>query len=436
VASWETQRLCKDGRTLDVWVTLTTLRDEGGRPAAVATTERDVTERKRVEQTIRELNASLERRIAERTAELESANRTLQTEVAERRRVGEALRESNQRLETILATAADGVITFAEDRTIGSFNRAAERMFGYAAAEVAGRKVDVLIPGPYGEQQASRFADYLAPGAGRPAAPRRVLGRRKDGSTFPMELSVSEARDGRTLYTAIVRDVSAALALEREVLEVVTAEQRRIGQDLHDSVGQELTGLGLMAESLAESFADRAQPAAQTAQKIAAAVRRALKQVRALSRGLVPVEVDAEGLMLALAELAERTRDTSVAPAGSGPGRNCAFVCEEPVLVEDNRTATHLYHIAQEAVANALKHSQARNIEIRLEADDRELTLSVRDDGVGPPRRPAEAGGMGLKIMNYRAGLIGAALSVTPAAGGGTAVSCVLPRKEGADYAG
>jgi two-component system CheB/CheR fusion protein len=405
--SWETQRLCKDGRVLDVWATRSVLKDEAGHPTAVASLERDITERKRAEQTIRELNATLERRIAERTAEL---------------------RDSNQRLATILATAAEGVITFAADRTIDSFNRAAERIFGYAAAEVLGRKVDALIPAPYPAEQAGRFADYLAPGAGKAAGPRRVLGRRKDGSTFPMELSVSEMRDGRALYTVIVRDVSESLALEREVLEVAAAEQRRIGQDLHDSVGQELTGLGLMAEGLAEALPDKSQPAAQAAQKIADAVRRALKQVRALSRGLTPVEVDAEGLMLALAELAERTRDTSPAPAGSGPGRNCTFVCEEPVLVEDTRTATHLYHIAQEAVANALKHSQARKIEIRLAADERSLTLSVRDDGVGPPERPDDSRGMGLKIMGYRAGLIGATLSVAPAPGGGTVVRCVAMR--------
>jgi two-component system CheB/CheR fusion protein len=399
VHSWETQRLCKDGRVLDVWATRTTIQDDAGRPVAVASIERDITERKRVEETIRELNASLERRIAERTAEL---------------------RDSNQRLETILATAAEGVVTFTEDRTVESFNQAAERIFGYAAAEVVGQKVDLLIPGAHAEEVTSRFAGHLTPAAGRPAGTQRVLGRRKDGSTFPMELSVSEVRDGRTLYTAIVRDVSERLALEREVLEVAAAEQRRIGQDLHDSVGQELTGLGLMAESLIEALPDGSQPAARTAQKIADAVRRALKQVRALSRGLTPVEVAAEGLMLALAELAERTREVS--------GRNCTFVCEEPVLLEDNRTATHLYHIAQEAVANALKHSQARNIEIRLEADESTLTLSVRDDGVGPPPRPDEGEGMGLKIMRYRAGLINAELSVAPAPGGGTLVSCVLMR--------
>jgi PAS domain S-box-containing protein len=305
---WETQRSCKDGRVLDVSIALTTLRDDAGQPVAVAATARDITGRKRTEQVIRELNATLEQRIAERTAELETLNHSLQAEIAERTRMEEALRESGERLAAMVNATSE--------------------------------------------------------------------------------------------------------------------EQQRIGQDLHDSVGQELTGLGLMAESLTETFTDKTQPAADITQKIVAGIRRALKQVRSLSRGLIPVEVDAEGLMSALGGLAEHSNDIS--------GRHCVctFTCAEPVLLDDNATATHLYHIAQEAVSNALKHSHAQHIDIGLQADGARLTLTVRDDGDGMPPEQRESKGMGLKIMRYRAGVINATLKIGVADGGGTEVSCVLMRGE------
>ncbi len=126
--------------------------------------------------------------------------------------------------------------------------------------------------------------------------------------------------------------------------------------------------------------------------------------------------------MAALAGLAERTNDM--------PSRHChcTFTCAEPVLLDDNATATHLYHIAQEAVSNALKHSHAQHIDIGLKADGPRLTLTVRDDGDGLPSEQRESKGMGLKIMRYRAGVINATLHVGAADDGGTEVSCVLMR--------
>ncbi len=124
--------------------------------------------------------------------------------------------------------------------------------------------------------------------------------------------------------------------------------------------------------------------------------------------------------MAALAELASQTSELH--------GGTCTFECKEPVLVDDNQTATHLYRIAKEAVTNALKHSRANNIVISLEDDEKTITLRVRDDGVGLPREPLATRGMGLKIMRYRAGLINAGLTVGPAEPGGTLVSCTIAK--------
>ena len=141
-----------------------------------------------------------------------------------------------------------------------------------------------------------------------------------------------------------------------------------------------------------------------------------LGQVRAISRGLIRVEVDAEGLMAALAELAAQTTELHAV--------TCTFDCPKPVHVADNHTATQLYSIAREAVTNALKHAQARNITIRLDGDEQSVTLRVQDDGVGFPEPPIDTNGMGLKIMRYRAGLVNAHLSVGPAEGAGAVVTC------------
>jgi two-component system CheB/CheR fusion protein len=337
------------------------------------------------------------------------------------RKHAERLRqESEDRLRTIVNTAVDAIITIDESGIIDSVNPAAEQMFGYSATEMIGQNVKMLMPSPYREEHEGYLARYLRTGEKRIIGiGREVQGRRKDGSTFPVDLTVSEFHDRtKRLFSGVLRDLSARKALEREVLEVATMEQWRIGQELHDSTGQELTALGLLAEGLVEALAKSSPAEAVLATKIAEGIKRVLGQVRALSRGLIPVEVDAAGLMAALAELASRTSGLH--------GVTCTFDCREPVLLEDNQTATHLYRIAKEAVTNALKHSRAKNITISLEGDDRSVTLRIRDDGVGFPREPVETKGMGLKIMRYRAGLIDARLAVGPAQPGGILVSCTL----------
>jgi PAS domain S-box-containing protein len=325
----------------------------------------------------------------------------------------DSLRESRERLRAVVETAADAILTVDERGIIDSVNPAAERMFGYRAAEMVGRDVRMLMPFP-GRGGPAREKGLLGLG-------REIQGRRKDGSTFPADLAVSAFRSqDRPMFAGVLRDASARRQLEREVLEGVTREQRRIGQALHDSTGQELTALGLLAEALSESLQTQAPAAAPLAAKVAAGLRRVLAQVRAYSRGLTPVEVDSRGLLAALAELADSIKE--ILPV------HCTFDCPEPVEVDDNQAATHLYHIAQEAVTNALRHGRPRHITIGLEADAAFLVLRVRDDGVGLPPRPADGKGLGLKIMRYRAGLIQARLTVERAEPAGTLVTCTLAR--------
>jgi signal transduction histidine kinase len=247
---------------------------------------------------------------------------------------------------------------------------------------------------------------------------RELVGRRKDGSTFPIDLAVSELHDGPLQsFTGIIRDVSERKGLQRSLLTIVSDEQRSISHDLHDSVGQKLTGLGMLAGSLAEILKVHSPADVAAAQRIIGGVEGVLDQIRKLAKGLLPVEVDADGLRAALAELADVTaRDSGV---------KCEFDCDKPVRVEDNETATHLFRIAQEAVTNSLKYG-ARHVQISLIRDDSQIVMTIRDDGKGISSTALQAPGIGLKTMNYRATLLGATLSITSLKKRGTLVTCRL----------
>jgi signal transduction histidine kinase len=177
----------------------------------------------------------------------------------------------------------------------------------------------------------------------------------------------------------------------------------------------------LIARSLALSMSDGNPDVAKLrdmATRVADGLNQTLADVTTLARGLVPVEVDAQGLQSALAELAS-TID-SVA------GTSCRFECTDAVEISDNFVATHLFRIAQEAITNALKHSGADSIEISLAKDDGALVLAIQDNGVGMKKAGATISGRGLRIMEYRAGIIGADFQLAPAKGGGTLVTCKL----------
>lgn len=203
----------------------------------------------------------------------------------------------------------------------------------------------------------------------------------------------------------------------------VAEERRVIGQELHDGVGQELTGLGLMAAALSRGAGRDPAADRRLAAKIAAGVTRVHHQVSVLARRLLPPAVAADGLPAALHELAARVRDLA--------GVRCEVAAAGAVRVADPATATHLLRIAQEAVGNALRHGRPGRIEIALRQDPGGLTLSVCDDGVGPAGAAA-AGGLGLRLMRSRADRLGGTLAVRRAAGGGTVVTCVI-RGEGTD---
>jgi two-component system, LuxR family, sensor kinase FixL len=333
----------------------------------------------------------------------------------------DAVHETAERLRAILETAVEGIITIDERGIIDSLNPAAERLFGYSSAELVGKNVKVLMPSPYREEHDGYVANYMRTGRARIIGiGREVVGQRKDGTVFPMDLAVSEVKlQHRRLFTGFVRDITERKRLEQEILEISNREQRRIGQDLHDGLCQELAGIEIMAQVLEEDL--RSKQAAAQANKIARHVRQAISHTRMLARGLSPVEVEANGLMAALDELSK---------SASALFRiNCRFHCPRPVLVKDNAAATHLYRIAQEAINNAVKHGHAMEVTIELTAKGRARRLRIVNNGSDFKKPKEDSSGMGLRIMKYRADVIGANLAIQSVdGGGGVVVTCDLPR--------
>ena len=207
--------------------------------------------------------------------------------------------------------------------------------------------------------------------------------------------------------------------LEEEILHISEREQQRIGQDLHDDLGQQLAGIWLLSDVLKSNLTKQGSPEAGNAEQITGLLRNSLTLTRSLARGLHPVSVQQGGLVAALDELTTRTCDMFKV--------NCRCNCP-PGIEMDNTTATHLYRIAQEAVTNAVKHGQAKEIDIELSTNQRSTVLSVKDQGGGIADLDPDRKGMGLRIMSYRADMIGGTLHIQRNQNGvGTTVLCSIP---------
>jgi signal transduction histidine kinase len=199
--------------------------------------------------------------------------------------------------------------------------------------------------------------------------------------------------------------------LESEVLEIGTREQERVGRDLHDSLGQKLTGAAFLSRALSSKLSDAQRPESEEAGKVNEIIKDAVGQVRRIARGLSPIEFGDESLADALQRLAEETSETY--------GMTCKLESADAAPTA-GRFAAQLYHIAQEAISNAVRHGKAKRIVVKLGPGE----LSVTDDGSGLPADATRTGGMGLKIMKYRASVMGASLDIRRGASGGTVVSC------------
>ena len=338
----------------------------------------------------------------------------------ERKRAEEALRESEQRMRAILETAVEGIITIDEHGMVELLNPAACRIFGYSPEEIVGRNVSMLMPSPDREKHDGYVANYLRTGQAQIIGiGREVIGQRKDGSVFPMDLSIGEVRLGaRRLFTGFVRDISERRELEQSVATATEQERARIARELHDGLGQQLGGLLFLMNGLQRDLQSANVPQAETVGQLRKELATALTQARNLAHELYSVPPEPEGLVEALENLAERV--------ATERGFACEFTGEMSVLVHNQAVASHLYRLAQEAVHNALNHSRATRIDIELVRQPGSVELTVRDNGVGLPAHSGSSG-LGLRTMEQRARLIGGRLKVHTHASGGVEVICSVP---------
>jgi len=215
---------------------------------------------------------------------------------------------------------------------------------------------------------------------------------------------------------ALQREMTERQRLDREIAQVADRERRRLGQDLHDRLGQHLTGTALAAQVLKDKLASKAAPEVREADKLVRYVEEGIDLTRNLARGFFSPELEADGLTTALEGLAENISERFAV--------NCIFHGHESVPVHDSAIATQLYRIAQEAATNAAKHASAEQVDIRVSVDASELTLAITDDGVGFPSNLSDSKGLGLRLMRHGAALIGGTFNVRKNGQRGTIAMC------------
>jgi PAS domain S-box-containing protein len=316
----------------------------------------------------------------------------------------------------------EGVVLSDSGGFIRMTNPAFDRMFRREPGELIGKHLSQMPCDPPLERLIADSAAEPATRAGAPLVSElTVRGVNEGDSVLFVEATITPlAPRGERFWLTMLQDATARRQLEREVLEASNREQQRIGNDLHDGLGQELTGIALLLRGL-ENRAEREAPAMSASiEEVALLVNDAIFTTRALARGLSPVTFDRGGLSMALEDLARRLSAMFHIDvrchADNTLDRGLASV-----------NALHLYRIAQEAVTNAAQHGTANRVLLELRWDDERGLLRIEDDGGGFNPGTQHSKGLGLRIMHYRAQMMAGSLRIESAPRRGTVVSCWFP---------
>ena len=337
-----------------------------------------------------------------------------------RKRMELALRDSEARLAMILETMREGVVLATLDGRIEFTNPAFDRLFGRKSEELVGFSVLELF-NTRQLQSPATVLEGLLEQHGR-GGKRDMLFRRRDGSHFAGEVLSAEIElSGDRKILIVVQDVSERKQLESEIIEITNRERRRLGADLHDGLGQELTGISLMLRSLAKRAGLAASEAVPELDEIITLVNHAIQSARKMALGISPVTLERGGLLPALQTLIGWSR------ASYNIDVRLRLSERSPLLIGES-AAAHLYLIVQEAINNAVKHGRARSITVTVRTNRALLSLSITDDGVGIAENPGRGAGMGLKLMEYRSAVIGGVMKIRRPPDGGTRIRCVCPQ--------
>jgi signal transduction histidine kinase len=309
-------------------------------------------------------------------------------------------------------TISDLVLIVRRDGVIESFQVPPDHEYLPSAEGLVGRRLMELLPTALAQQAMHYVEKTLRTGAPQTFSCQYQLPGR--ARLFQTRMAACGAHE----VLATVRDITERAQMEKEILEISHREQMRIGQDLHDGLGQHLTGITFLSRALEKKLVARGLPEATEAAEISKLVMQALSQTRSLARGLFPVELESNGLIPAFRELASTVEKVfNIA---------CSFQWDQALVIEDENIATHLFRLAQEAVNNAVRHGNAKRVEIEFKRQEDRALLIVRDDGAGFSTQEAKPQGLGLRIMQYRAQKIGGTLAVESNAPRGVTVSCAF----------
>ena len=317
----------------------------------------------------------------------------------------------------------EGVVLTDSAGVIRMTNPAFDRMFGSVAGSLIGKNLRALPCDPPLDRRIAESADEGTASTGAPLVSElMVRGSQEGDATLFVEAAITSlVLRGERFWLTVLQDATARRQLEREVLEASNREQQRIGNDLHDGLGQELTGIALLLRGL-ENRAEREAAALSPAiEEVALLVNDAIFTTRALARGLSPVTFDRGGLSLALEELARRLSAMF----------HIIVRCEADDSLDrglESVNALHLYRIAQEAVTNAAQHGSAAQVSIELRVDAGRGLLRIEDNGQGFNPAMHQSKGLGLRIMHYRAQMMAGSLRIESARSRGTVVSCWFPK--------
>jgi two-component system, NarL family, sensor histidine kinase UhpB len=362
-------------------------------------------------------------------------------------------------LRAIVESSGDPIISKSLNGIVTSWNKSAEELLGYSAEEMIGQSILRIIPKDRTEEETEIVRRLMA---GQCIEHFETVRVGKNGRQVPVSLTISPIKDGtgKTIGgSKIIRDITerkkaeAELAawqhelenrvvartaeltrahkqlqaamnehrrLEAEIARAIEREQLRLGQELHDGLGQQLTGIGYMLSTLQEKLG-RETIQSKEAARLQTLLQQSVDQTKHLAKGFYPVDLERLGLLVALEEI---TRNT-VLPSQA----TCVVESDGNPLYADLKgpVAIQLFRIAQEATHNAIKHASPKRIVIRIAIEQGKIILTVKDDGAGLPPDLDKSQGMGLRIMRYRANAIGGELDVRNDPAGGVIVSCSVP---------
>jgi PAS domain S-box-containing protein len=325
-------------------------------------------------------------------------------------------------LAAVVHDSNDAITVQDFEGNIKFWNIGAKRIYGYTKTEALKMNIRQVAP-KNGRDDALALLKRLREGEKvRSFEAQRLT---KDGQLIDVWITVTTLTDeagNLVAFATTERDVTERKRLERELLAIREKEQKLIGREMHDSMGQMLTGIAVKSKGLELKLKSKSLHESADAAEICELANEAIAQTRRLARMLYPVDIETGGLVSALQGLASSTKDLLKI--------SCRFECNNAVPIRDPVTARHLYRIAQEAITNAVRHGKAKKIRIELTSGKGKTILKVANDGKDLPRNLAKKKGIGLKIMKYRTKMIGGVLDIDRGRKGGTIVTCTFPNMD------